>query len=70
MTVKVIQQTDELRSQFVSLLGSLIQGGSIVNMNDSKTVSELFHGRGGLYIKRNPSPMEVSYFPKIQTTNI
>ena len=55
--IKAIQSTDELRQQFVSLLGSVVQGGSMISGHDNRCISDLFYSPGGML--RNNTPLEV-----------
>ena len=57
LNIKAIQSTDELRQKFVSLLGTVVQGGSMISEHDNRCISELFYSPGG--ILRNNTPIEV-----------
>ena len=54
MNIKAIQLTDELRQQFVSLLGTVVQGGSMISEHDNRCMSELFYAPGGMLRKNTP----------------
>ena len=57
LNIKAIQSTDELRQKFVSSLGTVVQGGSMISEHDNRCISELFYSPGG--ILRNNTPIEV-----------
>ena len=57
LNIQAIQATDELRHKFMSLLGTVVQGGSMISEYDNRCISELFYSPGG--ILRNNTPIEV-----------